>query len=85
MGKGYAEVVELLLQIGGTNLASKHQEGRTPFSLAEENGHRDIITMLLREQGEDPNHVESDGQIALHTAVRTEPFSSLRDHRAVIK
>ncbi|KAL4891983.1 ankyrin repeat-containing domain protein [Aspergillus ambiguus] len=64
-------VAKFLLQTGKVDLAFRSgNNNRTPLSLAAENGQREIIEMLLQEEGHgNPDTTDSKGRTALSYAV----------------
>jgi ankyrin repeat protein len=67
----------LLLNTGKVDADSKDNDGRPPLSWAAENGHEEVVKLLL-EKGADPNSQAYDGRTPLL-------FAADRGHEAVVR
>jgi len=67
--KGHLQKVKFLLDYTGVDVNVQSRDGRTALIEAVENGHHDVILLLL-EAGADVNIQDSTGRTALHWIVR---------------
>ena len=68
-GKGYLEVVRLLLNYGA-DANVKNKDGTSPLHRACEHGHLDIMKLLL-DSGAHVNAVDTEGNTPLHLVAAT--------------
>ncbi|WP_338634979.1 ankyrin repeat domain-containing protein [Spirobacillus cienkowskii] len=63
------EAFELLIK-NGADINKKNYDGTTPLYKAVQNGHIEIVTLLLNQTGIQLSEVDHKGNTALHAAVR---------------
>ncbi|KAK3985484.1 hypothetical protein QBC44DRAFT_335090, partial [Cladorrhinum sp. PSN332] len=67
--EGFGGVVELLLtEVGDADVNSMDMHGRTPVSVAAQNGHLDVVRMLISKGNADPDLEDFDGRTPLSYA-----------------
>ena len=82
-GKGYQEMVALLLQQPDIELNIRDKEGDTPLHIAAHYGHQEVVLLLLNQPGIDVNASSFKGWKALHEAAyndHEEVLDVLLDH-----
>ncbi|XP_034042115.1 ankyrin repeat domain-containing protein 50 [Thalassophryne amazonica] len=75
---GHAEVGRCLLEATDINVdLSCKQHGATALSIAAQEGHADIVMMLL-EKGANPNHIDKYGRSPVKVAVKHRHFTIVK-------
>jgi len=77
---GFIEIVEILLE-NGASVEKSYQYGASPLFFAAENGHTEIVDLLLNKYGAHPNVYESDA-IIQHTPLTA---AAQNNHPEIVK
>ena len=67
-GRGHANVVKMLLDVGGASLQTRDEFERTPLISAAAGGYVDVVSLLLSAGGVDANSADIGAKSALSLA-----------------
>jgi ankyrin repeat protein len=76
--KGHREIVEILLQAGGTSAISQNRYGEFPLLVATKKGHREIVEILLQAGGASAISRNGYGEFPLLVATK-------KGHREIVE